>query len=140
MFYYGIHGIEGLFTIMGTGCQTVTRTRTDGTDVLTGVWQDGRIGTYRGIRQGKSGFGATAFGTKGIRTVDRASAYQELCGQIATFFQTHKPPVSAKETIEIFAFMEAADESKRQGGAAVSLAAVIKRAELEAKTKLERQP
>ena len=31
-----------------------------------------------------------------------------------------------KETLELFAFMEAADESKRRGGAPVSIAEVIK--------------
>ena len=87
-----------------------------------------RIGTFRGIRAGKSDFGATAFGTKGIQTVQRASAYPELCTEIAKFFLTHEPPVSEAETIEIFAFMEAADESKRQGGAPVDLVDVISKA------------
>lgn len=128
MFFYGIHGIEGLFTVMGTGCESVTRTKTDGTDVLVGVWNDGRLGTFRGIRDGKSDFGATAFGTKGIVTVNRASAYQELCEHIAHFFHSGEPPVSAEETIEIFAFMEAADESKRRGGGPVKLSEVIEQA------------
>ena len=46
--------------------------------------------------------------------------------------KTGKTPVRAEETIEIFAFMEAADESKRQGGAPVSLAGVLARAKAEA--------
>src|SRR6266566_3361017 len=66
MFFYGIHGIEALFTLMGTGCQTVSRVQADDADVLTGVWQGGRVGTYRGIRRHKEEFGAVAFGTKGI--------------------------------------------------------------------------
>ena len=95
MFFYGVHGIEGLFAIMGTGCESVVRVTTDDTDVLTGVWRDGRVGTFRGIRKGKSDFGATAFGSKGIVTVNRASAYPELCTEIAHFFHTGAPPVSA---------------------------------------------
>src|SRR3989442_341397 len=66
MFFYGIHGIEALFTLMGTGCQTVSRVQADDADVLTGVWQGGRVGTYHGIRRHKEEFGAVAFGTKGI--------------------------------------------------------------------------
>src|SRR6266704_951467 len=50
MSFYGIHGIEALFTLMGTGCQTVSRVQADDADVLTGVWQGGRVGTYHGIR------------------------------------------------------------------------------------------
>ncbi len=140
MFFYGIHGIEGLFTVMGPGCKSVTRTTGDGVDVVTGLWDDGRIGTYRGIRKGNAGFGATAFGTKGIVTVGRASAYQELCGHIADFFQTNQPPVSAEETIDIFAFMEAADESKRQGGAPVKIADIIELARQQAEAKLASAP
>src|SRR5256885_4868803 len=45
MFFYGIHGIEPLFALMGTGCETVTRTQTKDTDLVAGVWKDGRVGT-----------------------------------------------------------------------------------------------
>ena len=40
-------------------------------------------------------------------------------------FQTGKVPVDPQETIELFAFMEAADESKRQDGKPVKLADII---------------
>jgi predicted dehydrogenase len=136
MFFYGIHGIEGLFTVMGTGCESVTRTSGDGVDLVTGLWKDGRVGTFRGIRRGKADFGATAYGTGGVVTVGRASAYDELCRQIARFFATRQPPVSAGETIEIFAFMEAADESKRQGGVPVTLESVLQSARSKAKARL----
>ena len=43
-------------------------------------------------------------------------------------FRTGKVPVSAAETLEIYAFMEAADESKRKGGAEVTLESVLKAA------------
>ena len=65
LFYYGIHGVETLFTIMGPGCETVTRVRADGTDVVVGVWKDGRIGTYR--EPTGAGYGATVYGDKGDR-------------------------------------------------------------------------
>lgn len=138
MYFYGIHGIEGLFTLMGTGCESITRVKTENTDLLTGVWDDGRIGTYRGIRRGKAAFGATAFGTRGIKSAGPASAYDILCEEMATFFQTGEPPVSAAETLEIFAFMDAADESKRQGGATVTLKSVMDRAFAEAQEKIAR--
>ena len=117
MFFYGIHGIEPLYALMGTGCETVTRIQTKDTDVVSGVWKDGRVGTYRGIRKNKADFGAVAFGSKAIVQSGREGGYEELCREIGRFFKTGKSPVSAEETIEIFAFMEAADESKRHGGA-----------------------
>ncbi|WP_202797474.1 hypothetical protein [Chthoniobacter flavus] len=48
--------------------------------------------------------------------------------QIIEFFQTSRPPVEAEETIEMFAFMEAADESKRRGGQPVRLSEVMEKA------------
>jgi hypothetical protein len=136
MFFYGIHGIEPLYALMGTGCETVTRIQTKDTDVVSGIWKDGRVGTYRGIRRNKADFGAIAFGSKGIVQASRGGGYEELCREIGRFFKTGKSPVSAEETLEIFAFMEAADESKRHKGAPVLLAAVVAKAKAEAAAKL----
>jgi predicted dehydrogenase len=136
MFFYGIHGIEPLFVLMGTGCETVSRVQTNDTDLVTGVWKDGRVGTYRGIRRNRAESGAMAFGSKAIVTAGKGGGYDELCREIARFFKTRKPPVSAAETIEIFAFMEAADESNRRGGAPVSLAEVLAKAKAEAAAKV----
>jgi predicted dehydrogenase len=121
LFWYGIHGVETLFTIMGPGCVSVTRTQTKDTEFVTGVWNDGRIGIFRGMRSGKHDYGATVFGTKGIAPSGGYGGYEPLVVEIARFFKTGKPPVSAAETLEIVAFMEAADESKRQGGGPVKL-------------------
>jgi hypothetical protein len=131
LFWYGVHGVETLFTIMGTGCQTVARVQTEGTDLVTGIWKGGRVGTFRGIRQGHADYGATVFGTKGIAPSGGYAGYQPLVVEICRFFRTGKPPVSAEETIEIFAFMEAADESKRQGGKPVSIENVMAKAKAE---------
>lgn len=128
LFWYGIHGVEVLFTIMGPGCQTVTRVNSPGTDVVVGLWKDGRIGTFRGIRQGRADYGAMVFGTKGVVPAGPFAGYKPLVEEIARFFTTGKPPVSPRETLEIMAFMEAADESKRQGGAPVSIESVMKKA------------
>jgi hypothetical protein len=128
LFWYGIHGMESLYTIMGTGCKTVTRTHTKDTDIATGVWADGRIGTFRGIRSGKSGYDALVFGSKGIALAGGSGSYEPLVKEIVKFFKTGQAPVSAAETIEIFAFMEAADESKRQGGAPVTIESVLQKA------------
>jgi hypothetical protein len=132
-FWYGVHGVETLFTIMGTGCETVARTSTPGGDVAVGVWKGGRIGTFRGIREGAPhDFGATVFGAKGIGQSGGYVGYQPLVAEIVKFFKTGKAPVSAEETLEIFAFMEAADESKRQDGRPVTIESVMARARAEA--------
>ena len=136
LYWYGIHGCELLYTYMGTGCEQVSRAQTEGTDVAVGVWKDGRIGIFRGIRQGKQTYGAVVFGAKGTVLAPGYEGYEPLVSQIATFFKTHKPPVTSEETIELMTFMEAADESNRQGGKPVKLETVLKKAQAEAQSKL----
>jgi predicted dehydrogenase len=128
LFWYGIHGVETLFTVMGTGCQSVSRTHTPDTDVVVGKWADGRLGTFRGTRSGKHDYGGVAFGTEGNAVLGPYEGYKGLVLKIAAFFQSGEPPVSPEETLEIYAFMEAADESKRRDGAEVSLAEVMESA------------
>ena len=117
-----------LYTIMGTGCETVARTHTDGTDVAVGVWKGGRVGIFRGIREGKEDYGATVFGKAGIVEVGHNDGYRPLVVEIVKFFKTRQPPVDVRETIEMMTFMEAADESRRQGGKPVALAEVLAKA------------
>lgn len=127
LYLYGIHAAEALFTVMGPGCEQVRRVKTNGADLVVGVWKGGRIGTFRDLRGGKSPATAVIYGTKGS-ALGQSAGYGPLLEEIVKFFKTGKPPVPAEETIELYAFMSAADESKAQGGAAVSLADVIDRA------------
>ncbi len=126
--WYGIHPTEALFTVMGTGCQSVTRTHTDGTDVVTGLWKGGKIGTLVGTRASKTVYGVKVFGSKAVIEESAGGAYPELMVEMDKFFKTRQPPVSPETTLEIFAFMAAADESKRRGGAPVTLAEMLEKA------------
>ena len=134
LFFYAIHGIESLFTLMGPGCKTVTRSKNQAHDQVTGVWKDGRVGTYRGLLKGKAEFGATAYGTKSVQHGGKTISYESLCRQIGRFFRSGIAPVSPEETLEIFAFMEAADECERNGGKPVELASVLEKSRAEAAT------
>ncbi|WP_339922699.1 Gfo/Idh/MocA family oxidoreductase [uncultured Cyclobacterium sp.] len=127
MYWDGIHGIESLYSVMGTGCQTVSRTSAKGTDLIVGKWPGDKLGYFRGIRMGKVGFGGTVFGTNGINSIGKFEGYQRLVRAIDDFFLTGNLPVAQEETIEIYAFMEAADESKRQGGKPINISDTINR-------------
>lgn len=131
--WYGIHGVEMLFTVMGTGCISVNRMSSDSTDVVVGKWNDGRIGTFRGLQQGKSVYGGTAYTAKGPVPVGPSEGYEMLLNEILKFFKTSIVPVSEKETLEIFTFMEASNESRRKGGKIISMDATYKKAEKEAR-------
>jgi hypothetical protein len=125
LFWYGIHGVETLYAVMGKGCKTVQRTFHPESEVVVGTWEDGRIGTFRGLRAGKTGYGGIAFGTEGIQDLGPYGGYRPLLVEIATFFNTGKPPIDPEETIELFAFMEAASESSRRKGQVVSISSVM---------------
>jgi WD40 repeat protein/predicted dehydrogenase len=136
LFWYGIHGVETLFTVLGPECESVRRISNDDVELVIGQWSDGRIGTFRGLRRGRRGFGGTAFGEKGIRTLVRDGQYEYLVAAIVEFFRTGEAPVTAEETLAVYAFMEAADESKRRQGALVSLESVMSTAQTAAEEKL----
>jgi hypothetical protein len=128
LFWYGVHATEALFTVMGTGLETVTRVATKDTDVATGVWKGGRVGTVRGLRNASTPSKVILFGTKTVAEQKAGGDYAPLVREIISFFNGGKPPVAPEETIELFAFMEAADESKRQEGKVVAVAEVMKKA------------
>jgi predicted dehydrogenase len=126
LFWYGIHAVEKAYTLMGTGCRTVVCTRTPDTDVVTGVWADGRVATVRGLRNSKHDYATTAFGTAGIVERGTVSGYRPLIEHILEFYRSGVPPVAEAETVEILTFMEAADVSAQRGGVPVALADVLR--------------
>ena len=128
LYWYGIHGVETLFTVLGRGCKQVIRAHQEETDVVTGIWNDGRIGTFRGTRNGKYDYGGIAFGEKGNVNFSAHGGYEPLLIEIVRFFRTGIAPVDPQDTIEICAFMDAADESKRQGGKPVKISDVMAKA------------
>ena len=123
LFHYGIHGVETLYSLMGPGCEAVWSVSNDDADVVTGLWQDERIGTVRGIRKGQQGYGYTAYCEKSIvrTSIDASSIYRELLKQIVKMFESGKPPIDISESIEIVAFIEAAMKSAADGGAKTAL-------------------
>ncbi len=125
--WYGIHPVEMLYALMGSGCETVTRTTggTDaaGTDVINCRWKDGRVGSVRVLRP-NGGYGAVSFGPKEVkqgRTDVAPFSYVLLLKQITKFFETGVVPVSNAETMETIAFMDAAQRSKQAGGQPMKL-------------------
>ncbi len=133
LFWYGIHPTEALYTIMGPGCQTVTCAATPDVHLVTGVWKDGKVGTVCGIHKDEAPFRMTVIGSKKALDEELEGDYTPFLRQVVKFFQTGVAPVPPEETLEIYAFMEAADESKRQGGCPVKIADVMKKNETPSK-------
>lgn len=135
--WYGIHGVEALFTAMGVGCEEVTRTKTEGTDVVVGRWKDGRVGVFRGIRTGTQGYGLTVFGSDFLENDAKYEGYEPLVVEIAKFFAGGEPPVSSQESLEIMAFIQAAQQSSDSKGVPVSVQSVVEKATEQALKKIQ---
>jgi hypothetical protein len=122
--WYAIHPIEVLYTLMGPGCETVTRTAAPDADLIVGQWKDGRLGEVRAVRP-YSDYGAVVTRGREVTVLHPKSGdaadYHPLVTEIVKFFQTGKPPVPNDVTLEMFAFMDAAQNSKDHGGIPVRL-------------------
>ena len=127
LYWYGIHGVEILFTMMGPGCEFVQRITEKEQDIVIGKWKDGRVGTYRGDIHGRQYYGGTAYGTTAVLPVGPFAGYNNLVEAIIQFFRDGKAPVDERETLEIYTFMEAADESKKNGGQWISMSELYDR-------------
>lgn len=136
--YYGIHGVEELFTVMGTGCKSVSRSHNEAGDVVVGVWEGDRIGTFRAIVKGPYLFGGTAFTASKAIPTGGYTGYKVLLDQILTFFETGVSPISKEETLELFTFMKASNMSLKAGGAPVSMEAAWKAGQKDAKKLLKK--
>ncbi len=137
LYWYGVHGCESLYTVMGSGCKTVKRTETaDGKIEVTGTWANGSKGVFREENgKDRKGYGGSATGVAGQAAVGAYDGYDVLLYAAIDMFRTGKVPVSLEETLELYAFMEAADESKRRGGKEVEIKDVLEKARAEVAAK-----
>jgi len=121
LYWYGIHGTEMLFTMLGTGCQSVRRVTIGDSELVIGEWENGVMGNFRGHLSGNAGYGGAIYHSKGTMPTGKYGGYTPLVEEIIKFFKTGKSPVSDQETLEIYAFMEAAMMSRKRDGAVVTL-------------------
>jgi hypothetical protein len=122
--WYAIHEAEMLFTVLGRGCEEVTRTATADADVVTCRWKDGRIGTMRALRP-YAEYGAVIFRKSekayAIETKPIVPIPRGLDEDVVKFFRTGVPPVPNEDTLELIAFLDAAQRSKEAGGRPMTL-------------------
>lgn len=131
LYWYAVHGCESLYTVMGTGCVSVSSILiSDGKFEVTGIWEGGRKGVFIDEIEGKK-YGGKAIGDKGEAAIGNYDGYDVLLYEIVKMFRSGKVPVSPEETLELYAFMEAAAQSSRKGGADVTIKEVLDKARAE---------
>lgn len=114
-YWYGIHGIELMFTVMKSGCIRVKRQITEKYDLATVDWGDGKVGTYRGLKNQMQDYGGHAFGDKTTEDLGKFVNMEMTYEAILHYFNTGEVPVSERETIEIFTVMDALQVSGKTG-------------------------
>ncbi|MEZ6046488.1 MAG: Gfo/Idh/MocA family oxidoreductase [Planctomycetaceae bacterium] len=117
LFHYGIHTVEMLYTLMGTGCQSVSTNSQTGCELVTAMWEGDRMATVRGNRTGSTAYGFIAFCENGVIPVpvSTRTAYRNLCLEIVKAFETNSVPVPVETTLEIVRFICASLESEQLG-------------------------
>lgn len=126
LLHYAIHAVEALYTILGPGCEEVATIWSEESEVVTGRWFDGRLGSVRGLRTGSTAYGATVFCDGGIVSAPICArfAYRNLCRAMLETFTTGKPSVPHETSLEIMRFAFAALESEHQGGRPIRLESI----------------
>ncbi|WP_237391710.1 Gfo/Idh/MocA family protein [Paenibacillus dendrobii] len=121
-FWYGIHSIEMMYAILGTGCEYVTAVSADdpgSEELIIGEWSDGRIGTARGSRLSGTPFGAVIHREKGQIFVNMDASvkpfYASLLERVMEVFHRKAETPDMRITLEIIRFIEAANESRETG-------------------------
>lgn len=125
-FWYAVHPVELLFSYMGTGCKTVQTIHQEDQDLLIGLWEDGRIGTVRGMRFTTYHFGVNVYTTKGTvhgLASNDPPGHVLMLQEMIPFLRTGDSPVRIEETLQIMAFLDAAGQSLEKDGAIIDLPA-----------------
>jgi len=135
-YWYLVHAVEILVTVMGAEVETVSRAGSEGQDVATVTYSDGRIATVRGMRDRNPGFGGTVFTREGTYQLGKSRGYRPLVADAVTMFRSGEAPVPEEQCLAVYAIMDAADESKRLGGVPVSVPELLAKAREAAKERL----
>ena len=120
--WYAVHPIEVLYTLLGPGCVEVSRIASADGDMIVGKWKDGRLGSVRTTKP-YGDYGALVFRTKTAEQSNpkMKTGYTPMLKELMRFFQTKESPVPNEVTLEMFAFMDAAQRSKLAGGKPVAM-------------------
>lgn len=113
-YWYGIHMIEMLITIMEPNYKTISIQGNDNFDVITTEWEDGRFGIIHGDHNWHGNFEAIIhYENETIHLPvykDEKPFYACLLEQVVPFFKTGISPIDKKETVAVMSFVEAASK------------------------------
>ncbi len=115
-YWYGIHLVEMLVATMGVGCKQVQVTKNKNNDMLVCEWEDGRIGTIRGLRKAHSQFGLTIHKEKSSHPIDIYTNcrpyYASLLEAILRSLPEGRSDIPDNQMLEVIRIIDGANESR----------------------------
>lgn len=118
-FYYGVHAVELLGVVAGTGASWVHRHALPDKDVTIIGYEDGPAAVVETLRDAAYVFHLTAFGADGFTSVhvqDMMGFYTNTMQAFATMAGTGVSPLPREQTLEVIAILEAGNRSAERGG------------------------
>ena len=116
-YWYGIHGVEILYAVLGKGCKELKVQSGEASDIILSSWDNGVIGEVICTHDTAMPFSVvihTAEGETEINLSDEAHEipfYASLVENIMTFFQNKQSPISNEEMLEVIWFLDQAEQS-----------------------------
>ena len=127
---YGIHALEAVEPLLGTGFLTVQAHNDAGGDVMHLTHGSGVRLTIGAVHDAYGSFGAVhLYGTKGDLVLKLMDTYNAFRGQLVAFIDmlhTGTRPLPFDETVELMAVIIAGILSRDQGGAKIQVADILK--------------
>jgi len=115
-YWYGVHTVEMLVTVMGVGCQQVQSIKNKDNDLLVCQWQDGRMATIHGLRSAHCQFGITLHRADGMQFLDisdnQRPYYASLLEAILRSLPEGRSDIPDDQMLEVIRIIDAANESR----------------------------
>ncbi|NPV79727.1 MAG: Gfo/Idh/MocA family oxidoreductase [Firmicutes bacterium] len=125
---YGVHVVEALQTILGSGAMRVRNVGTEETDLVCVDYQDGRFGILqvsRTICPGFSIVACTKDSAEYVQVQDSYHFYSTLAKAMGKTFVGGEEPFPLERYIETAEILEAGERSLRLGGLPVDLSDLV---------------
>lgn len=126
---YGIHALEAVEPLLGTGFLTVQAHSDEGGDVMHLTHRSGVRLTIGALHDAYGSFGAVhLYGTKGDLALKLSDTYNAFRSQLVAFIDmlhTGTRPLPFDETVELMAVIIAGIRSREQNGAVIRVADIL---------------
>lgn len=125
---YGIHIIEGVYAVMGSGVESVQNVGEENEEIVHLRYADGRHAVLQTFKEIEFAVNFAFYGDKGAKVITTTDAYSTFKNMLTAFVETLKsdtPAFDWNETVEMAKVVIAALVSLRENHRVVSLTEIV---------------